>query len=324
MRVIITGAGGFIGRLLVEQLLRAGSLRGSPIQKLILLDFKLHGFADDSRLRLHEGDITDATLLRRTLADGADVVFHLAGLLESAAEKQYAQGRKINLMASLELLDQLRNREKPSIVIFASSVSVYGPDLPARVDEHVTLKPNTSYGAHKLMIETHLNDLTRRSELDGRSLRFPELVARPGASNDFPGSCVSNLIRAVAESSRYVCPLSPTATAWCMSARRCVENLVHAAELETSEALRCWQLPVLQVTVGEVFEALIEEFGEARRSLISFEVGAEPEDSSIRSSLLRAPTAKALGFIHDGTVQFLIRNALNLPSRPRRTRANHS
>ena len=109
-----------------------------------------------------------------------------------------------------------------------------------------------------------------------------------------------------------------------MWARRCVENLVHAAELVTSEALRCWQLPVLQVTVGEVFEALIEEFGEARRSLISFEVGAEPEGSPIRSSLLRAPTAKALGFMHDGTVQLLIRNALNLPSRPRRTRANHS
>ena len=95
MRVLITGANGFVGRELVRCLLARGSLRGQPIDALLVLDRDLHGLPDDSRVRRHFGSVTDPALMRRVLADGIDVVFHLVsipgGLARSATR---APGRK--------------------------------------------------------------------------------------------------------------------------------------------------------------------------------------------------------------------------------------
>ncbi|HCP55345.1 MAG TPA: epimerase, partial [Pseudomonas sp.] len=64
MRVMVTGANGFVGRVLVERLLAQGQLRGREIAALLLLDQELNGFPEDSRLRRHIGSITDPALLR--------------------------------------------------------------------------------------------------------------------------------------------------------------------------------------------------------------------------------------------------------------------
>ena len=110
MRVMITGANGFVGRALVKRLLQTNELQGRSISALILLDKELAGFADDKRLRRHCGSVTDAALLRRALADGIDVVFHLVSIPGGAAEQHYSLGYQVNLLASLELLDQLRQQ----------------------------------------------------------------------------------------------------------------------------------------------------------------------------------------------------------------------
>ena len=55
MRVLVTGANGFVGRILVQRLLATGILRGRRISTLILLDKELSGFSEDSRLRCHLG-----------------------------------------------------------------------------------------------------------------------------------------------------------------------------------------------------------------------------------------------------------------------------
>ena len=55
MRVMITGANGFVGRALVKRLLETHELQGRTISALILLDKELVGFADDKRLRRHCG-----------------------------------------------------------------------------------------------------------------------------------------------------------------------------------------------------------------------------------------------------------------------------
>lgn len=324
MRVMVTGAAGFLGKLLVDHLLQLGILRGHKIDKLVLLDQKLDGFVHDSRLRLRDGSITDPTLLRRVLADGMDIVFHLAGVPGGAAEERYAHGRQVNLLASLELLDQLRNTSRPPVVVYASSVAVYGAELPARMDEQAALTPSMSYGAHKLMIETQLNDLSRRGEIDGRALRLPGVVARPSALDGLRSAFMSEVMHAVADGRAYQCPTSPDATAWWMSAKCCVENLIQAAELNTPLDSRCWQLPVLQLSVGQVVDALIEEFGEVRRGLISYQPDSELERLFGRFPVMRTPASRVLGFRHDGTAQTLVRNALNLGSRTRRPRPQQS
>ncbi|GHS81620.1 hypothetical protein PAGU2196_24540 [Pseudomonas sp. PAGU 2196] len=322
MRVMITGAAGFLGRLLVQRLLDKGQLRGQPLEALVLLDQQLEGFPSDPRLRLLAGSIAEPTLLRRALADGVDVVFHLVSVPGGAAEEHYALGRQVNLLATLELLDQLRNAARSPVLVYASSVAVYGAQLPARMDEQWMPRPALSYGAHKVMVETQLNDLARRGEVDGRALRLPGIVARPREPNGLRSAFMSDLMHALAAGENYCCPVSPKATAWWMSARCCVDNLLHAAELQNPGPQRVWQLPVLHLAMDQVVEALAEAFGDDRRALVSYQPNADLEALFGRYPPLRTPQSRALGFHHDGSAQTLVRNALSLSQRPRHARAS--
>ena len=310
MRVMITGANGFLGRALALRLLGDGVLCGRPIEALILLDKSLTGFPEDRRIRQHQVSVTEPALLRRALADGVDVVFHLISIPGGAAEEQYSLGYQVNLLASLELLEQLRAMRRQPVFVYASSVAVYGGDLPARMDEQLSPRPELSYGAHKMMVETALSDLARRGEVDGRALRLPGIVARPREPNGLRSAFMSDLMRAMAEGEPYRCPVSPQATAWWMSARCCVDNLIHAAELPEPGSQRVWQLPVLHLTISQVIDALASAYGQERRELIEFCPDAALEALFGRYPSLRTPQARALGFRHDGSAAALVRNAL--------------
>lgn len=321
MRVMVSGANGFVGRLLVRRLLEVGELRGRQIGALLLLDQKLEGLPDDARLRRHHGSVTDPALLRRVLADGVDVVFHLVSVPGGAAEAQYELGYQVNLQASLELLQQLRNAARPPVLVYASSVAVYGGELPARMDEDQTTAPQLSYAAHKRMVEIALQDLARRGEVDGRAVRLPGIVARPRETNGLRSAFMSDLLHAYAAGDSYTCPVSPEACAWWMSARCCVDNLLHAAELEAPGEQRVWQLPVLQLSISQVLAGLASCFGEAGRERITFDPDPRLEALFGAYPPLRTPKARELGFRHDGSVAALLRNALDVPSRRYRAAA---
>ncbi|QHD00852.1 epimerase [Pseudomonas sp. S04] len=319
MRVLITGANGFVGRELVRCLLAQGSLRGRAIGSLLVLDKDLQALPEDKRLRRHFGSVTDPALMRRVLADGVDVVFHLVSVPGGAAEEHYELGYQVNLLASLELLNQLRNVNQPPVLVYASSVAVYGGDLPARMSETAELHPELSYGAHKAMVESAISDLARRGDVDGRVLRLPGIVARPREPNGLRSAFMSDLMRAFAEGEAYCCPVSPEATAWWMSARCCVSNLIHAAELDSGllGAQRVWQLPVLHLSIAQVVDALADRYGQERRALISYAPDARLQALFACMPPLKTPLARAAGFNHDRNAATLVRNALNpSPRRP--------
>ena len=329
MRVMVSGANGFVGRELVARLLKQGEIRERKIEALLLLDQNLDDLPEDSRIRRHCGSITDPALLRRVMADGIDVVFHLVSIPGGAAEKNYELGYQVNLQASLELLHQLRNHDRPPVLVYASSVAVYGGELPTRMDETQATHPQLSYAAHKRMIEIAIEDLARRGEVDGRILRLPGIVARPREPNGLKSAFMSDLLHAFAGGDSYVCPVSPEATAWWMSARCCVENLLIAAELSNLGEDRLWQLPVLQLSIAQVLEALAVRFGKANGEKIEFK--PDPQLESLFGCLppLRTPRARAKGFRHDGSAAALLRNALsnspslNLSTTPRAGAAAH-
>ncbi|MDZ3992461.1 NAD-dependent epimerase/dehydratase family protein [Pseudomonas sp. Teo4] len=315
MRVMVTGANGFVGRQLVQRLLETGEVRGQRIEALLLLDQTLDGLPEDARVRRHYGSVTDPALLRRVLADGVDVVFHLVSVPGGAAEAQYELGYQVNLQASLELLNQLRNPWCPPVLVYASSVAVYGGELPTRMGEDQPPSPQLSYAAHKRMVEIALQDLARRGEVDGRALRLPGIVARPREPNGLRSAFMSDLLHAYAAGEAYTCPVSPDACAWWMSARCCVDNLLLAAELDNPGSQRIWQLPVLHLSIDQVLAGLADSFGEANRERIAFEPDPQLEALFGRYPPLRSPLARELGFCHDGSVAGLLRNTLNLPAR---------
>lgn len=145
MRVLVTGAGGFLGAWVMRRLLRKGlnvrafDLRaGSP---------PLASLAPGQAAAVQwaTGDIAVASDVSQAI-DGCDAVIHLAGILTPACALDPVRGAQVNLIGTLNVFEAARNAGLKS-VLYASSAGVFGPD-----DGAVPF-PQTLYGAFKLACE---------------------------------------------------------------------------------------------------------------------------------------------------------------------------
>lgn len=312
MKVLVTGAGGFIGAQLVQVLREMGCIGTQPITSLALADQQVRGPIPEGAVLL-QGDLGSAELLGRVEEFAPDVTFHLAAVPGGAAEADYGLGRRVNLETTLALFETLaRQGARPPMVVYASTIAVYGSDLPDRVTPETPLNPPLTYGAHKLACEVLLADFSRRGRLDGRSVRLPGVVARPRAPSGLASAFMSDILHALAAGERFTCPVSARSTAWWMSARRCAENLLHAGGMEVggNDPRRAWPLPVLRLSLAQVVDTLAGLYGEDRRALVTYDPQPDLEAVFGRYPLLDDSAARALGFRDDGTAAELVRRAL--------------
>ncbi len=311
LHVVVTGAAGFVGQVLVRRLLREG-LAGQTVGRLSVMDIAFDAPHPDTRVAQIAGSIADAGVRAQAYAAPADAVFHLASVPGGAAEKNYDLGRSINLDATLGLLEDLRGQAKPPRFVFASTVAVYGEKLPAVVDESTLPAPALSYGAHKLAGEYLVADATRKGWVQGCSLRLPGVVARPGSGVGLMSAFMSQLFWKLQAGRAIMVPVSPEGIAWWISAETCVTNLLHAATLNPSDlnAQRAYQMPALHLTMAQVVDALANRFGADRQGLVTYAPEPLIERLFARYPPLRTPAAEGLGFRHDGDVNQLVERAL--------------
>ena len=152
MKILVTGAGGFIGSHLVERLASAGH----EVRALV----RYNGRGDRGHLRdlpreLHSlvevisGDITDASQVRR-LVVGCDAVCHLAALIgipySYEAPRSYAT---TNIMGTLNVLEACRDHGVKRVVVTSTS-EVYGTAQYAPIDELHPLQGQSPYSASKI------------------------------------------------------------------------------------------------------------------------------------------------------------------------------
>lgn len=310
MRVLVTGAGGFIGRVLVARLLEAG-LGGRRVERLIAADLSLHGLPGDARLRPVTGSIADAGVLEQALAEPVDAVIHLASVPGGAAEANPDIGRRVNLDATARLLALLREQGGRPRFVFASTVAVYGDPLPAVVDEQTPAMPAMSYGAHKLAAEVLVADAARRGWVDACSLRLPGVVARPGDGAGLVSAFMSRLFWKLAAGETIVLPVRADGTAWWISVGACVDNLLHAAVIDTGQldARRVVQMPALHLSIGAVVDALARRHGQPCRALVRHEPQERVHRLFASFPPLHTPRAVALGFRDDGSADAMVRRA---------------
>jgi D-erythronate 2-dehydrogenase len=315
VNILITGADGFIGRALVARLLSSGALPGlgDARRRLTLLDRGFSTASTDERVRLLSGDMGDGDLLRDAVTGGVDCVFHLASVPGGAAEASFELGLRVNLEATLALLELLRRQARPPRVVFASTIGVYGVPLPALIDEQTATAPTMSYGAHKLLGEILVSDYSRRGFVDGRSLRLPGIVARPPQASGMLSAFMSDLIRALSAGRPFTCPVSPDGMAWWMSRSCVVENLLHAAALSPEQARRrrVYLLPVLHASMADVVGAIANIHGQEVLSRVTYQPNAELQAQFASLPPLECPASLAAGFRHDGTLEVLVQRAVD-------------
>jgi D-erythronate 2-dehydrogenase len=335
MKVLVTGAAGFIGRVLAQRLALDPQALGKPVTELILVDAQAPADTRGSGSGLHlpsvtwrTGDLADTHFVDSLAALTPDVVFHLASMPGGAAERDPGMGLAINLHDTTRLFEQMANSPGVPVVVFTSTVAVYGGSLPAVVDDTTPLKPMTSYATHKLMTEYLLADLSRRGKLDGRTVRLPGIVARPlqagGPASQVPGQVsafMSDIIHRLAAGQAFTCPVSAAATCWWMSVGRCVDNLLHAARITPAQIAaqavdgpaiaRTWQLPVLRFSIGELVDTLAKLYGADRSRLVTYAPVDAVQAQFGSLPLLVTSVARALGLRDDGDIESLVRRALN-------------
>jgi nucleoside-diphosphate-sugar epimerase len=307
VRVVVTGGCGFLGRKLAQSLLAR-----TDVDALVLLDSAAPAapLPDDRRLSLVIGDIADRAAVGRAVAPGTAAVFHLAAIVSGEAEADTNLGYRVNLDGARAVLDACRALGSCPRVIFASSLAVYGGALPAEVGDDTPLTPQTSYGTQKAIGELLVNDYTRKGFIDGRALRLPTVVVRPGRPNRAASTFASSMIREPLAGREAVCPVTPDTIMALASPRTVVAALARALDLPGSVfgASRSLQLPGFSVSVGEMAAAVRRAGGEAAYARIRWE--PDPAVQQIVSGwppLLAAPRAQALGFAADAGIDGVVR-----------------
>jgi len=310
MHVLITGGGGFIGKKLVSRLLERGQLDGRPIERLTVADVApAQGLPEDPRLALEQIDMTDAGAVQRLVGAGVDRVYHLAAIVSANAEADFDLGYAVNLDGTRHLLEALRRLDGRPKIVFASSVAVYGGDMPAVIQDDTHLTPQTSYGAQKAASELLVADYHRKGFVDGRSLRLPTIVVRPGRPNKAASTFASSIIREPLAGEEAVCPVSTSSAMYVLSPRRVVDAFIHAMELsdESLGMTRSLVLPGITATVGDMIEALATVAGPNVVARIRHE--PDPMIQSIVdgwASRVEAARARRLGFKADDDLGAII------------------
>lgn len=150
--MLVTGAGGFIGSHLAEELVKEGAEvtalvhynSGSNISNLSYLDSHLL-----PQIKIVFGDIQD-TFLMNQLSEGKDIVFHLAALIgipySYVAPSAYVA---VNISGTLNMLEAARSHRVGKLVVTSTS-ETYGTALYAPIDEKHPMQGQSPYSATKI------------------------------------------------------------------------------------------------------------------------------------------------------------------------------
>jgi UDP-glucose 4-epimerase len=174
LRVLVTGAGGFIGSHLVEALVGAGA----HVKALVRYTSRgSWGHLEQAAPKVRDsvevvlGDVRDAQFIRDQVR-GCDVVFHLAALIgipySYEASESYVD---TNIRGSLNVLQAAREAAGPRVVITSTS-EVYGTAVYTPMDEKHPLQAQSPYSASKISAD-------KLAESYHLSFGLPVVTVRP-------------------------------------------------------------------------------------------------------------------------------------------------
>ena len=165
-KVLVTGAAGFLGSSLVDELCRSGCQVRAVVHDSRLVT------SCSGEVEIVVADICDFKKIRE-IAPGCGAIVHLAAKVhaidDSGAEKDY---EAVNVEGTRHILDAAVV-SGVGHVVFASSVKVFGEETRGCIDESQTPDPQTPYGRSKWKAEQLVSEYAGRHGLIAVSLRLP-------------------------------------------------------------------------------------------------------------------------------------------------------
>mmetsp|Transcript_78655 Transcript_78655/g.138955 ORF Transcript_78655/g.138955 Transcript_78655/m.138955 type:complete len:348 (-) Transcript_78655:70-1113(-) len=333
MKVLITGGLGFLGTQLAQLLLNRGTISNRdeqqvPITSIVLFDTvapstnlvgAMKTLLADHRVSTVIGQIHDPSTCM-TLIDREDMcVFHLAGVMSGASEVNWDLAWNVNVIGAHCLLQACRARACGLRVVFTSTIAIFGERDDPTVKDDTKLRPLNTYGMSKAMCELLVNDMTRKSFIDGRVARLPTVIARPGLPNAATTSCFSGIIREPLAGVDVEIPVPRDLDHAVIGHRCCVQGIadLHDVPLADMERVcgsdRAVNIPSLSTNLQELAEAMRRVAAEngIRPGTVTFK--PDPDIARIVASMAGATDsarATALGIQANPPLDDLVRQYL--------------
>lgn len=177
MKILITGASGFIGSFIVEEALRQGMETWAAVRKT-----SSRKYLQDDRIHFIELNLSSQKDLEKQLTGhDFDYVVHAAGVTKCLHKEDFfrinTEGTKNLVKAILALKMPVRR------FVYMSSLSVFGAirEKPPykEIEENDTPQPNTAYGKSKLASEQFLDSINTSSQAMNGGVTFPYVILRP-------------------------------------------------------------------------------------------------------------------------------------------------
>ena len=233
MEVLVTGGAGYIGSVVVEQLLAAGA------ERVVVLDDLStgHAAAVSAPATLVRGDIADASLVKRTIADhGLTSCIHMAAVaLVGESVSDPAKYREVNVVRGQALLGAVLDAGVRRFV-FSSTAATYGEPPRTPITEEMPTSPTNPYGESKLAFERALAAASARG-LRSVALRYFNAAGateRNGEVHD-PETHLIPIVLDVARGRRDAVPVF--GEDWPTPDGSCVRDYVHVVDLARAHLL---------------------------------------------------------------------------------------
>ncbi len=339
-QIVITGGAGFLGVRLARALLAQGSLSCAggaprPISRLTLVDRAVppDDLMSDPRVLALTGDLNQLLEQKESVApvvtEKTAIVFHLAAAVSGECEADFDLGMRSNFAATLALLEACRQLKTRPIVVFASSLAVFGDapglPLPPAIEDNTLPTPQSSYGIQKFMGEQLVADFTRKGFIQGRSVRLMTVSVRPGKPNGAASSFLSGMLREPLAGVPARCPVPPDTPVALSSPQRTIAGLICAAQTPDDAwgPRTALTLPAITTTPAEMAAALERVAGSQATALIDWT--ADPAVHNIVKtwpSRIHALRAAGLGLMPESSFDDIVRayvrentDAVKLPVR---------
>lgn len=300
MKILVTGAKGFVGRNLVENLKNIRDGKNRTREKLVIDE-------------IYEYDLDTNQELLATYCEEADFIFHLAGVNRPKEQAEYMEG---NFGFTSTLLDELKKSPKRATIMLSSSIQA---TLIGRYGE-------SDYGKSKLAGEELLFDYAEEADAKVLVYRFPNLFGKWCRPNY--NSAVATFCNAVANDLDFM--VNDRATELeLLYIDDLVEEMLDALEgkehhceydgLQPQEAETgryCYVPMTHKVTLGEIVD-LLEKFKAQPRTLIMPEIPENSFEKKLYSTYLSYLPPKEMIFDLDmkvderGSFTELLKTAAN-------------